>query len=485
MRFNTEVFYPEESVHKIFSAESPGQKPLSVSITIPSVTGVDEPFTVKTAVLDKNGYPSLECSETLVFTNCLTGETMPVRFKKGTPAVAFIKNARNSRKGFFRFSAELDGKLFHSNPSLAEKTPRYRLFWGDPHVHTVLSDCHADIARSVHFACTAGRYLTGLDWMAIADHVSNGRSSPGKWHEGIAVTNLYRAPSEFVILPAYEASLKGGSGGDNNVYCTKYPDIFVDDYEEGNVKTLCEKLMQKAKEQGFDFFVVPHHTSRTGKHGEMPEAIYPGRELMPAIEIYSKWGCSEYPGNPRPLLNPYNGKVYVLDYLKRGVCTGFVAGTDSHATMPSGAGLEAPHIPYPPGFTAVRSGELTDMAVFKAIREGNTYAASGERIFLEAKINGLVHGGVIRDSRVPSRKVSVTAAATERIEKMELIRNGDVIYSSVVNDWHGSMEFTDEEKMDRYYMESEYGGRFLFYYVRLSCFSGAQAWSSPVFFLQP
>lgn len=485
LMYKYEVFYPEENIEKIFKLESPGKEPVSGSITIPSITGTDEPFTVKTAVLDKNGYPSLECDETILLKNGQSGQSIPVRFEKGRPAIASIKNVQNNAEGFFRFSAELNNTVFYSNPSLTEKMPRYRIFWGDPHVHTVLSDCHADLARSVHFACAAGKHLTGLDWMSVTDHVSNGRSSPGKWREGIAVTGLYRTPSEFVVLPGYEASLKGGAGGDNNVYCTKYPDIFVDDYEQGNVKTLCEKLRIKAAEQGFDFFLVPHHTSRTGKHGEITDDIYPDPGLMPAVEIYSKWGSSEYPGNPQSLLNPYKGKGYAVDYLTQGFTAGFIAGTDTHATMPSGGGEEPPHIPYPPGFTAVRAPVLAEKEIFNAVKEKKTYAACEERIFLEVKLNDALSGGCVTGSTIRSRKISVTAAAPGSIEKIEIIRNGEVIHSSSVNNWTAGTEFTDDKDIKNCWLESKRSGKFVFYYVRLRCFSGAQAWSSPVFFIQP
>ncbi len=476
-----EVFYPEENVQRIFRNESPGKEPVSVSIVIPSVNAIDEPFDVKTAALDKNGYPSLECNETLILRNGISG-SIPVRFEKGKPAIALIKGVRNHKEGFFRFSAELKNSVFYSNPSITRKNPLYRIFWGDPHVHTLLSDCMSDFSRSVHFACTAGRYLTGLDWMAVTDHVSNGRSSVGKWREGIATTNLYREPPEFVILPAYEASLKGGSGGDNNVYCTRYPDIFVDEYETGNVKTLCEKMKEKATAQKFDFFVVPHHTSRAVKHGDISYAIYPGADFMPAVEIYSKWGSSEYPGNPQSLLKPEKETGYVVNHLRKGFPSGFMAGTDSHATMPSGGGKEPPNLPYPPGLTAVYTTALSERTVFDAIKERKTYAACKERLFLEAKVNDASPGDIVRTPKIGARRISVTAAAPGSIKRIEIIRNGEAIYSEDVNNWLFDIEFTDKENIKNCFLKSEHCGQFLFYYIRLICNSGAVAWSSPVFF---
>lgn len=85
--------------------------------------------------------------------------------------------------------------------------------------------------------------MTGLDWVTAADHVSNGRCELARWKEQVALADAFNDPPRFVTLPGYEASLKGGCGGDNNVYMLRFPDLFIDDYEEGNIKTLVEKLV--------------------------------------------------------------------------------------------------------------------------------------------------------------------------------------------------------------------------------------------------
>ena len=96
----------------------------------------------------------------------------------------------------------------------------------------------------------------------------------------------------------YEASLEGGSGGDNNVYCRGDLEDYVDHWEGGNRK-LADALPETSS--------VPHHTTRAGKHGELSDAIYPGPDLMPVVEVHSKWGTSEFRGNPRPLQKVHAG----------------------------------------------------------------------------------------------------------------------------------------------------------------------------------
>jgi len=273
-----------------------------------------------------------------------------------------------------------------------------------------------------------------------------------------------------VTLPAYEASLQGGCGGDTNVYMTQWPEMFIDEHDQGNVRTLCEKL--SAVFDAGEFFVAAHHTTRTGKHGEIPDEVYPGAALMPVVEIHSKWGTSEYRGNPNPLKDVHAGPSYVQDFLGRGMVLGFIAGTDTHSTMPSGGGFEPGHIDRLPGITAVRCETLNRRSIYDGIRNRNCYAASGRRVYLDVRITS--------DPAVP-RDIRVMAAAADDIESVDIIRNGGVIYTERPASWQTQFDFADDECLDGLWAESMHIGRFVYYYVRVTCASGAQAWSSPVF----
>jgi len=272
---------------------------------------------------------------------------------------------------------------------------------------------------------------------------------------------------------------------------TRAPEIFRDDYEDGDVKTLCAGRGETLGEG--EFFVGPHHTTRTGKHGEIPDAIYPGTELMPAVEIHSTWGTSEFRGNPNPLKKIHPGPSYAVDLLNRGLVLGFVAGTDTHATIASGLGVnppeahlpDAPHIDRLPGLTAVRADRLDRRSVFTAIRARRTYAASLERIYLDGRVAGLGFGetGGWKDAGGP-RLVEATAAAQSDVVKVEVIRNGEVVASRPGSSWHERISWTDTDRPDDVALESKHLGRFVYYYVRVTAASGAQAWSSPVWFCE-
>lgn len=480
----TELRYPSKFDSKVLAGEAPGGDPVQVNVVVPTVTRVGEPFSVKLAVLDAVGLPSVTCGNEvrLVLGPGKVGEAI-VPFREGDPAVASVAGVVIQETGMFRLRAELDGRQFRSNPTHCRRDPAPQIVWGDPHVHTVLSGCHADRCRSLAFCFVAARHLTALDWVGAADHVSNGRCELARWKEQVATANAYDDPPHFATLPGYEASLKGGAGGDNNVYLARFPAMFVDEYEDGNVKTMCEKLAEVLPKE--DFIIVPHHTTRTGKHGEISDDIYPGPDWMPVVEIHSKWGTSEYRGNPNPLKEIHPGPSYVADLLNRGLRLGFIGGTDTHTTMPSGGGNEPPHIDRLPGMTAVTVPELSRDAVFRGIQGRQCYATSLERIYLDGSVDGEPFGQRTHQADpARPRLVQVCVAGKSDIVSIDVVRNGESVFSSNPESWSADVTFTDEDNLASTWLESSHLGRFSYYYVRVTCASGAQAWSSPVWFTE-
>ncbi|MFP4058335.1 MAG: DUF3604 domain-containing protein [Candidatus Brocadiia bacterium] len=479
------VAYPPPFHAKVIALEAPGGEPREARLVAPSVVGCGEPFALRLAVLDGDGYPSVDFADAVALRGDFAApREATVRFERGRPALARVEGVRVPSAGLWRFRAELGGQVFHSNPVCVCERPGRRIWWGDPHVHTILSNCHPGGARSLNFCYAAARYASGLDWVAAADHVSNGRCDFSKWREQRQACDHHHEPPQFATLYAYEASLRGGCGGDNNPYFRVAPEMFADHYEEGDVASLCRQLAEAVGPE--NFFVVPHHTTRTGKHGEIPDAIYPGERFMPLVEIHSKWGTSEYRGNPNALKEVHPGPGYAVDLLGQGLRLGFIAGTDSHATMPSAGGIEPGHIDRPPGFTAVLAPRLGRDALFDALRSRQAYATSGERVYLDAVVAGTAMGQTATwPQEDQPRRVAARAAARGEIAKLEVVRNGQAVHELRPGSWHAELAWSDERPLARLWLESPRLGRFAYYYVRVTCRSGAQAWSSPVWLVAP
>ncbi len=471
---------PHPFFRRVLKTDAPGGSPESISAVVPSITTPGEDFSLTIAVLDEMGYPSVECEGALQITLPeQPSKEVDLHFEPGVPAVGTITELSLPTEGIHRISLSVGDLSAETNPTLCTRDNVPPIYWGDPHVHTNLSDCHPDKCRSLNFGFACARFVTGLDWAAAADHVSNDRCDFSKWTEQKSVANHHNAEPNFVTLPAYEASLPGGCGGDNNVYMDHFPEMYVDHWDDGTIKTLCEELEGKMNEG--EFFVVPHHTTRARKHGEISDDIYPGPDRMPLLEIHSKWGTSEHRGNENALHETHEGPSYAVDFLDRGMPLGFIAGTDTHASMPSGGGYEPGHIDRLPGLTAVRSSRLTRQSIFEALRERHCYATSKERIILHGTIAGAVFGETVEgDNLSDPLEVDVQIAAESAISRIDLVRNGENICSVQPNDWKTRFTWTDTDRSQRSNSDSAGGERPTYYYLRVTCTSGARAWSSPV-----
>lgn len=463
---------------KIIRREASGETPDGLELVAPTIVRPGERFSLKAVVLDKNRFPVLNFRKAIRLRIPECNLEFSVRFPENGIAYAEMAGIMLKKQGVFRFEAKFKNRSVFSNPCVCSDKKGKRVFWGDPHIHSALSNCMIKYSRSLSFGFNAARYLSCLDWAAFADHVSNGRCGLDKWKEQTAAADAHDDPGNFASIPAYEASLKGGKGGDNNVYMDKFPSMFIDDYEEGSVKTICEKLKTLAHAEKFDFFVIPHHTTRTGKHGEIPDDIYPGEEMMPAIEIHSKWGTSEYRGNPSPLQEIHPGPSYATDLLNRKMILGFVAGTDTHATMTfAKPDLEPAHINRLPGLTAACAEKLDRRKIFQAIRERSCYAACGERIYLAFQINNIRMGSKIKMNPVISRSrhIHIECAGKSDLASVEIMRDGQCIKEIRPETWKLAADFDDEDALSG-------AGRdiFCYYYIRVRCQSGATAWSSPI-----
>lgn len=467
-----------EHFERIIALEAAGGVPERVQITVPSIVEPTEHFKAHIALYDENGYPSLEADgQVQLRLDGAEGIVGRAELESGHPALASLEGLTVPGEGTWRFSAEFDGKTWFSNSVVCRQTPHRRLYWGDPHVHTIISDCHPDMCRSLDFGYLCARYVTALDWVCIADHVSNGRTSAGKWKAQQIASAVYDDAPDFTNLLAYEASLQGGCGGDNNVYFRAPRATYVDEYEDGNTRTLVEKLGDQ------EFFAVPHHTTRAGKHGEISPEIYPGPDALPNVEIYSKWGASEYRGNPEPLQKVHEGPAYVQDMLAQGLRLGFMGGTDTHATMSGGYGEEPSHIGIPPGLTGVWARHLSRESLYDALKSRSCYATSAERIICEAGVNGVPGGGQINTPDLTEpRRIRVNAAAPGQISRISIVRNGEDIHTVRPEGWYAEFEYTDEARISDVAFDptASCSEPFVYYYVRVSCASGARAWTSPV-----
>src|SRR5688500_18334730 len=70
--------------------------------------------------------------------------------------------------------------------------------------------------------------------------------------------------------------------------------------------------------------------------------------------------------------------------------------------------------------------ENTTEAIFRALRERSTYATTGERILLDATMNGQPMGR--RVEATATRKLDARVSGTQPIEFVDVVKNGEVVF---------------------------------------------------------
>ncbi len=316
-----------------------------------------------------------------------------IRFRPGDDGYRRIEGVRFGTPGIHYLTVETGGVRAVSNPiRVTETEPVDRLYWGDIHLHSQLSDGAGSMSTGFQF----GRDVMALDVAAYTDHDTMGFFIPPtlqRWlmerhNVGLMkrVTDRYNDPGEFVTLYGYEWTKQPDAGGHINVYFngSRGAPFFHSRHPESNTY---EKLWARLSEwrkgrstaesttvpkdgdvgagqhtgpspprgasKATDAVTIPHHSA---------EAMYPfdfagtayDEEMAPLIEVYSQWGSSERQaaeGNRKPIGGIGKGEIgvrgyYAQDALALGNRVGFIAGSDYHGPRPGHSLLHVdPHLP--------------------------------------------------------------------------------------------------------------------------------------------
>ncbi len=410
---------------------------------------------------------------------------------------------------FLQAEDKTSGLEGSSNPMLVRKDfSSFKYYWGDIHGHTLMSDGHLTPHQYYMYA----RDVEIMDFCAITDHDTHmtKREKGGEdeylffpfWHTSLGPWNIikyetdrFHHPSHFVTLLGYEwtgstvFTPRDMCFGHKNVYYLLDDEPMYSHLDpESNTP---DKLYHLLKNK--EAIVIPHHTSRqvcrseedyTSDEGEKPESQFvPSRggtnwdfhdeKLECLVEIYSKWGNSEYFNCPRSVINS-RPEGSVQEALRRGYKMGFVGGSDAHV---SGPGSPFPEwqpgpLKYRSGLTCILAKELTRQGIFEALKRKHCYATTGERIYLEFMLNNKFIMG--DEASLPpeksTRKFQVVAAGVDIIDKIQIIKNSKEIHTEKGESKFLRFIFEDDQPIQN----TDY------YYIRVSQKNGEMAWSSPI-----
>ncbi|MBC8876067.1 MAG: DUF3604 domain-containing protein [Planctomycetes bacterium] len=346
-------------------------------------------------------------------------------FNSSTASAGHGRHGACTRRRFLQTAAlaATASSSISTNSSLSageEDGKPERLFWGDLHTHTALSDGngqpedHFEIAKS------------HLDFWAMTDHAfdkevfsldyrkfGTGRRLLNEdWQRIQRLCREHEDPGRFVPLLGYEWT--NFRYGHHNVYYRDYDQPI-------RMPSTLPQLYESLK--NVDALVIPHHPGYpVGICGK--DWTFHDERLSPFVEIYSLHGSSETPEGITPLLTtgswmgPGGAEGCVQAGLARGHKFGIIASTDSHGDHPGAYDL---------GLVAAYAKDLTRESLWEAFYRRRVYAVTGDRIRLDFSINGHPMGSTVRDAG--KRVLRVSAVAWNKVERVEIIKNNSIFHT--------------------------------------------------------
>ena len=355
---------------------------------------------------------------------------------------------RDEWRGWQPVTLPLPETRFGGRPTMEAEGKTYRLYWMDPHCHTVLSaDAEGEVDELYRYA----RYQARLDAVVMTDNdYYRLPMNAYEWRHACWAAEAFSEPGEFVAFAGYEWTSQ----------------------EEGE---LCA---------GHRSVILPRPTEDIVRWSEASpdgEALYDFVERKGGLlhAHHLRWRLRKHPAEAN-IEATSSWQAYLEEdpscfheHLLGGHRIGLVGGSDSHRRNPGMGGA----------LTGVWAESLTREGILEALRRHRCYATNGHRVMLDFRVNGSPMGAVVRAQSV---LLTVKIIAPIPIVAVQVIRDG-----KLAREWdsQGRTEFSGSLQE-----EPPPGGHF--YYVKalleghihsgeempgnLMPAFGARAWSSPI-----
>jgi len=363
----------------------------------------------------------------------------------GSADVALVAASAGSRR--YRLS---DGALTgRANPCrVFDAAPEYRLYWGDIHGHTSISDGLGDTAAE-YFAF--GRDVADLDVCALTDH---GYSD---WPQTMQAVQDFYEPGSYVTILAHEGP---SAEGHMNLYFRDDDEVPISGWPATHQGYIDHVLSQYGT--GGRLITGPHHFSFPWGGADYPFGVFDER-ICRLVEVYSCHGTSEYLGNPRPTAGAVDSSKFLQAGLAQGLRFGVIASSDNHDSHPG----RSIYTGYPGGLVAFMAPELTREAIWDALWNYRVYGTSLNRIYVEFRI----------DDRIMGSDLTVTGACRIDYHVIGFSDNVDVFL--VRNNTEIRTDSTTSGVVDVSFDDDPPVGE-NFYYLRVVQDNGERAWSTPI-----
>ncbi len=349
--------------------------------------------------------------------------------------------------------------IFFTNPVRVTDKPKNKIFWGDLHGHSSLSDGGR---RGPDEFFRYAREITQLDFAALADH-SFGLAVKGHWRRLLESIAEFSVDNEFIALLGYEIMLSPPRGH-RNVY---FPDtrgkILMADFQPGCGGSFVGERIEAYKQIWDPEIPQTATLEETIKALETTDFLWTAHNCGEITEVDIKHlalyeTCSEL-GISEPCFRVNTSSTLVSEVFKRGISPGLMGSSDNHQAK---AGFKG-RGPYPSGLIAVLCPSLNRKAIYDALKSKHCYGTTGARILIEPQVEYVEK----------LLKVRLEITGTDRLERAWIFKNGQQV-------WHSFFSQGSQWRLAWEDPDFETGATC---YIRIKQQDGEIAWINPLPFL--
>ncbi|MDA0746839.1 MAG: hypothetical protein O2954_09985, partial [bacterium] len=306
--------------------------------------------------------------------------------------------------------------------------------------------------------------VSELDFASVS-HQQNSANFPFSnkhWQEYLEINERFNKKERFATLPICEHY--SGYGHRHALFrdvedAGRFPvgvDYWGPPYDAANHPDRLWAHLREAEALTF-----PHHM----KFIRATDFSIPPNPLEPVMEVSSRWGISEVGGD--------HSAQYALSQGRR---MGFIGGTDNQLGQP-GSGTHGYNEGR--GWTAVLTKSLDRYEIYDAILKRRCYATTGAKMLLFFALGNHLMGEEV-SGWTGDRMFQILVAGTGPIERVEVVRNGEVVFEHLASEDVVETVFCDRDAPA--FCEPAFPGLapFCYYYLRVTQQDRNQAWSSPI-----
>ena len=472
---------------EIFSLDVRGNELHNIKVIAPSFVTRNKRFDVIVRFEDAYGNLTSRTPEGTLIE--LTHEHLRenLSWKLFVPETGFLTlpNLYFNEGGIYRIQLKIVGKkeAFFSAPIKCFVEAKKQLFWGLLHGESERYDCtenvenclrHMRDERALNFFGTSpfedGDETPNDTWKAISQQV-------------LEFNEIDRFTTFSGVQWTGEASKEGHrilvySGDSKGIIRRK-------DTKYTSLRKIYKSFTPK------EIISIPSFTMAKGHSFDFTRH---NPEYEPVVEIYNAWGsseCSKKAGNTMPITGSGKGVIKeaaegsIHEALNNNCRFGFVAGGLDDRGIFDGL-FDTEQVQYSPGLTGIIAETYSREALFESLHKRACFATTGERIIVGFAIVGHGMGSEIKLADLPglgiNRHIVGYAAGTDRIAKVEIIRNGKVLHEITPKEVN-NLDFTYDDMSDLnkcLITPSKGKAGFVYYYLRVTQENGHMAWSSPI-----